>query len=109
MEPESSAAIQPMITLVSSLAALGFTLFIAFSLVHALVKCQRCKIRLASIKIRRLERPTAARLERLGEGAEYLDSRVCSTCWDTDISQYDYPSIDTSWAGALIPHGLEQR
>ena len=70
------------------------------------MKCEKCKVRLASIKIDRLHTPTTYRLERLGDGTEYLDSHVCSVCWDRDLVRYDYPStvIGTWFVGATVEY-----
>lgn len=67
-----------------------------YFLLHDWLRCDRCRIRLASIDIFSDGGVTESDARRYGEDVKYLGAKVCSTCWDSELSRVGF-TVQFSW------------
>ena len=92
------------ITVIVLLVVFGFVSWAVVSMSTDVLKCRRCNIRISSIKIPQLRWPTAETVEALGDERRYLDSRVCSKCWEEDLRKLDFPEVHVWGVGATVEY-----
>ena len=67
--------------------------------------CDKCQLRIASIKIPPMRFLSSRRLEVLGDNSDLLDSTVCSNCWEDGLNHIDFPEAGrTWWFGATVEY-----
>ena len=101
MSVELPLIVLSIIGLAAIFAVIGFVLY---HLGFGTLKCVKCRIRIASIKVPQLLSPSPRRLEELGDGARFLDSRICSKCWEDDLKIFNFPTIIGWWPGATVEY-----
>ena len=90
---------------VAALAAIGFCGIVFWTYVISdWIKCSKCNIRIASIRIPNFLFLNARRIEELGDDVEFLNSSVCSKCWEEDLKGLPFPSIKGWWPGATVEY-----
>ena len=68
------------------------------------IKCTKCRIRIASIKIPHLSYISARLVGELEDHAKFLNSKVCSKCWEDDLKQLPFPLVGAWWPGAIAEY-----
>ena len=100
MESVSTTTIVSWVGLVLIALVCGFFVIWAWAF---MVQCSRCKLRIASVKIREMKYISTSNLEALGSDFKFTNSKVCSSCWDV-LNDKGLPLDGTWWIGATIEY-----
>lgn len=93
-----------VIGIISSVFLLAVMVALYYWMASEWLKCQKCGIRLASIRIYSDGRVTESEARRYGENVEYLGAKVCSTCWDNELNEIGFV-MQLSWfPGAFVEY-----
>ena len=73
-------------------------------LVSEWLKCQKCRIRLASIRIYNAGQVTESDARTYGKNVKYLGAKVCSTCRDNELVKVGF-LLQLNWfPGAFVEY-----
>ena len=85
------------------LMVVWFLFWLVPSMLSFWLKCERCRIRIASLRAGSVSSIGPGRFERLGTDTIYSRKKICSHCWE-QLEDKGFPSSETWGPGATAEY-----